>query len=110
MRNLLSVMNIKGLKQVLYEGGTIELLANEDVDSSKPNWVGSWQLFGIKKHNGDRSVLVYQESLEPKIIKTAVSAMQHCKKLGFKTAKIPLYKGEFTTFTKEDCNEDGDSK
>lgn len=106
MRKYVSLMNARGLKKVLNSGGTIQIRAMEDVDSSKPNWVGCWEIYAFDTKN-EEFRLVVTETLEPKIIKTAISVMQHCKKFGFDGAKIPFYKGQITEYTLADVSKKG---
>ncbi len=95
------VVTLSGLDLMIEAGADVEIEAKKDATSQGPNWMGEWYIYGIEPETSEKFILVQGQSLDPKQIKTTNSVIYHCKRLGYRVAILPLWKGDKITLTKE---------
>ncbi|MFK5980479.1 MAG: hypothetical protein QM488_16500 [Rhizobiaceae bacterium] len=97
MKDRSPVILVSGLKKIAEAGGLVEIVSEVDAEKNGSTWTGEWYVYGTDPENSERFLLVQHINIEPRIIKTAIGVISFCHSIGFKSAVVPLFKGETAT-------------
>ena len=104
MRELLPVILQRGLKKLLEEGCSIEIVCLETARKVGTAWRGRWRIYVITHgDNGEeqRLSLVATRNIEPRVIKTVVGLVSFAREHGISVVGIPLEKGRVVRWRRD---------
>lgn len=96
MRELTPVLLENGFREVLQDGGILEIDCTAPVAQSKGSITGEWKFFVRSKEGGEdvRQVLVVQRNIEHRVVKTVNGVYNLATSLGATVVAIPDVEGE----------------